>query len=170
MAKRNAKSTKRVSKSVPPSPTTRSRRKRAKDTLTKKVKCLACGKKLTIEVFQEDPGDSISIVYNGLICRASGNYGSAVFDPLAERINGESSSIYLEFVICDDCVRKNGRTINYVRTKTTSKSTTDRRITYEQYHGDNKVVQELWKKIYKLDPGRTQELDDFFRQRRKRRR
>jgi hypothetical protein len=149
---------------------TKSRRTSARGIATKTVKCLSCSKKLKAEVFPDhDPGDSYEVLYDGLWCRIAGNYGSSVFDPIAERINGEQSSIYLEFALCDDCVRKNARGIKYVRIKKTTEATTDRRITLAQYESENKSTQELWKKIHRLDPARAQALSEFLRNKRRKR-
>ena len=56
-------------------------------------KCLICEKEIKV--------DAIA-AYNATVWTSSGNYGSAVYDPLDGRV-------FLEAIICDECViRKKG--------------------------------------------------------------
>jgi hypothetical protein len=43
--------------------------------------------------------DNFTILHGALECRAYGNYGSTVYDPMDSRT-------YLRFNLCDNCVRK----------------------------------------------------------------
>ncbi|RLC89137.1 MAG: hypothetical protein DRJ03_00865 [Chloroflexi bacterium] len=66
-----------------------------------KAQCICCGNWLSVESLGDDPL-TLSPVYDGLIFRASGNYGSTIFDPMP--IGQEE---YLQVIICDDCVKRN---------------------------------------------------------------
>lgn len=61
-----------------------------------KVNCICCNNELEAEPV--DNPATIPSVYDGLIFRSTGNFGSTVFDPITlEEI--------LQVVICDNCVR-----------------------------------------------------------------
>lgn len=62
--------------------------------------CFCCGKVIMLEPI--DNPLIISGVYNGLIFRALGNYGSTVFDPM---VVGKEE--LLQVIICDVCVKRN---------------------------------------------------------------
>lgn len=66
-----------------------------------KVQCICCGNWLSAESVGDDPL-TITPVYDGLIFRATGNFGSTVFDPMPIGLEE-----YLQVVICDDCIRNN---------------------------------------------------------------
>jgi hypothetical protein len=76
----------------------------------KSVKCIICEKELEKDVTLGDvkPTDIIEPIYDGLSCRSYGNYGSQVYDPMAD---GQ----FLLFYICDDCMVKKGDLVTYVR-------------------------------------------------------
>ncbi len=57
--------------------------------------CFSCEKPLETEVFDKRVG----YVYDGLIFRAHGNFGSRIFDPVLDC--GESIEIY----VCDECIK-----------------------------------------------------------------
>ena len=63
--------------------------------------CLVCDRKLEVEDDQSQFGDCLIIfpVYDGVLCRVYGNYGSTKYDPL-------NDDEVLHFVICDDCLVK----------------------------------------------------------------
>lgn len=63
-------------------------------------KCFCCQNSIEVEHTTLADPTTIGFVYDGLIFRATGNYGSAVFDPCPD--NG-----YIEIFICDKCVLKN---------------------------------------------------------------
>ena len=48
----------------------------------------------------------ISPVYNGLIFRSTGNFGSTVFDPMPIGVEE-----ILQVVICDDCMKKKAKRV-----------------------------------------------------------
>ncbi len=67
--------------------------------------------------FNDDPLTT-SPVYDGLIFRSTGNYGSTVHDP----VPGGKEEI-LQIIICDDCVKRGAVTrIFDIRKNITSKS------------------------------------------------
>lgn len=58
--------------------------------------CIICGKALSrVHTYEAQPED-------GVMCTTYGNYGSTVFDPMA---NG----VHLSFNICDDCLVAAGK-------------------------------------------------------------
>ena len=64
-----------------------------------KVNCFCCDRILDRESYVDNPL-VISGVHGGIIFRATGNYGSTVFDPMPAGIEE-----ILQVIICDDCVR-----------------------------------------------------------------
>jgi len=73
-----------------------------------KVQCICCGNWLSVEFISDDPL-TLSPVYDGLIFRATGNFGSNIFDPMPM-----DCEEYLQVVICDDCVKKNIRRVTRI--------------------------------------------------------
>ena len=51
----------------------------------------------------------ISPVYNGLIFRSTGNFGSTVFDPMPIGVEE-----ILQVVICDDCMKKKAKRVTRI--------------------------------------------------------
>jgi uncharacterized protein YlaI len=76
---------------------------------TVQVECLICNKKLNKDQSTEEPTNSIGAVYEGLVCRTYGNYGSALYDPIA------TIEEFLEFYVCDECIEKNAKKIQWVK-------------------------------------------------------
>jgi len=70
-------------------------------------KCFICNKSLKREISSSDP-NTIWPVYDGISFRATGNYGSTVFDPITD--DG-----FLEILICDECIKKKSKQIKRVR-------------------------------------------------------
>jgi len=67
--------------------------------------CFCCDKKMEVE----EPDNPICIhpVYDGLIFRATGNYGSTLFDPITiEEI--------LQVIICDECVKGRAKRVKHL--------------------------------------------------------
>lgn len=66
-------------------------------SIRKIMYCLVCDKPLETE--ENEVGDTLCIfpVYDGVMCRVYGNYGSTKYDPLNE-------DEVLHFVICDECL------------------------------------------------------------------
>jgi len=62
------------------------------------VHCICCGTLLEME--EVDNPLVISPVYDGLIFRATGNYGSSVHDPMPS-----CEEEILQVVICDRCIK-----------------------------------------------------------------
>ncbi len=67
-----------------------------------KFKCICCDRVLDAEL-SDNPMATYPI-YDGLIFRAMGNYGSTVFDPMPF-MKGRKEEI-LQVIICDDCIKK----------------------------------------------------------------
>lgn len=70
------------------------------DVINAQTVCLCCHKPMEYENIggTERKHNHIGIVYDGVICRTYGNFGSTTFDPSP----GEDLQ-FIEFVICDDC-------------------------------------------------------------------
>lgn len=64
------------------------------------VRCFCCDRILEAE--STDNPIVIYPVYDGLIFRANGNFGSTVYDPLPRTGGGAER---LQIIICDDCIR-----------------------------------------------------------------
>lgn len=71
-----------------------------------KSQCICCGDWLIAEFVDDDPL-TISPIYDGLIFRASGNFGSRIFDPI-------SIEEYLQVIICDDCIKRNVKRVTRI--------------------------------------------------------
>lgn len=72
-----------------------------------KFNCMCCNRILEGNV--HDNPLIISPVYNGLIFRSTGNFGSTVFDPMP--IDTEE---ILQVVICDDCMKKKAGRVTWL--------------------------------------------------------
>jgi len=74
---------------------------------TERVSCFCCNGELVVET----PHNRLSTypVYNGLIFRASGNFGTGLFDPLVTDRDER-----LEILICDTCIRKHSDKITRI--------------------------------------------------------
>ena len=48
---------------------------------------------------------SVPPIYDGLIFRSTGNYGSTIFDPLPRSRFVDSE--FLQIAICDECIKNN---------------------------------------------------------------
>ena len=69
-----------------------------------KLNCICCDR-----ILEAGPTDNpivITPVYNGLIFRATGNFGSTVFDPMPTQ-----TKEILQVVICDDCMKKKAKRV-----------------------------------------------------------
>lgn len=64
-----------------------------------KLNCICCD--CTLDVELTDNPMVIYSVYNGLIFRATGNFGSTVFDPMPVQ-----RKEMLQVIICDDCIKE----------------------------------------------------------------
>ncbi len=65
-------------------------------------KCICCD--CVLEAEPSDNPMATYPIYDGLIFRATGNYGSTVFDPMSF-LPGRKEEI-LQVIICDDCIKK----------------------------------------------------------------
>lgn len=76
-------------------------------------KCLICETILRAEVGLREFGTAIGIVYDAMIWRTHGNFGSSKFDPMP--IIGQEE--FLETYICDSCYEKKSSLIYHVKVK-----------------------------------------------------
>lgn len=74
-----------------------------------RVQCMCCDKWLDAEFLDSDDLLTVVPVYDGLIFRATGNFGSTIFDPMPI---GEEE--YLLVVICDDCVKSKAKRVTHI--------------------------------------------------------
>ena len=72
-----------------------------------RLNCMCCNRIVEGDV-NENPL-IISPVYNGLIFRATGNFGSTVFDPMPIGVEE-----ILQVVICDDCMKKKAKRVTRI--------------------------------------------------------
>ena len=70
--------------------------------------CLVCKKILEIE--GDDRNSTIPMVYSGIACRADGNYGSTIFDPIDKQE-------FLRFFICDECLKERAGLVEHFEVK-----------------------------------------------------
>lgn len=87
------------------------------------LSCIRCGKK-----FDSDGWDSMA-PYGSLLFIARGNYGSTVYDPMADE--------YLLVIICDDCVMAEQEKRNVMRVVPVRKTAEDIREPWEGPGGDH---------------------------------
>lgn len=72
------------------------------------VNCILCNLPLRAEKGIGET-DTIGVVYDGVVCRTFGNYGSSVYDP-----HMVTYAEHLEFYICDGCILKRLPDIKHV--------------------------------------------------------
>jgi hypothetical protein len=72
-----------------------------------KPQCLVCDKEI-----ETDPKCE-SIAYGATVWRATGNYGSALYDPIGDCYPGKE---WLEAYVCDDCLKKKGKVVSHIVT------------------------------------------------------
>lgn len=78
-----------------------------KDKKMNEVRCICCDRLL-----EEEPNDNpivIHPVYDGLIFRATGNFGSTIFDPMPRR-----KQEILQVIICDGCIKTRKRSVIWI--------------------------------------------------------
>ena len=83
--------------------------------------CICCNTIVETERDCDDNPLVIGPVYDGLIFRASGNFGSTIFDPMPIGVQE-----FLEIVICDDCIGDRADRVAWIHsvdTVTTAKTT-----------------------------------------------
>ena len=71
------------------------------------LKCFCCGKIIDTEI-----GENPLVVgpaYEALWFRATGNFGSTVFDPMPIGVEE-----ILQILICDDCIKKNIKQVTHI--------------------------------------------------------
>lgn len=73
-----------------------------------KIQCFCCDTWLETEIEDSDPL-TLNPVYDGLIFRSPGNFGSTVFDPMP--IGTEE---YLQVIICDGCIKTKIRRVTRI--------------------------------------------------------
>lgn len=74
-----------------------------------KVQCICCDKWLHAEFLDRDDPLTTSPVYDGLIFRSTGNFGSTIFDPMPIGVEE-----YLQVVICDDCIKAKSNHVTWI--------------------------------------------------------
>jgi len=72
------------------------------------IKCIICEKEFDVDITSNK---EIGNIYGGIRCHSSGNYGSSVFDP----INGYAENEYLEFCICDECLKEKAKLVKLIQ-------------------------------------------------------
>ncbi len=80
------------------------------------LRCMCCDRILEGEKWDDNPL-SIHPVYDGLIFRSNGNFGSTIFDPMP--IGNEE---FLQVVICDFCVMQRDERVTRVYNIKTTKT------------------------------------------------
>lgn len=55
---------------------------------------------------------TIHPVYDGLIFRATGNFGSTIFDPLPTQLNRRGE--VLQIIVCDDCIKAKAKLVTRI--------------------------------------------------------
>lgn len=73
----------------------------------RRFKCFSCNR--VIESDMDKNPTTISPAYGGLWFRATGNYGSSVFDPPPE-LDDE----FLQIVICDNCIKRKASRVLHI--------------------------------------------------------
>ena len=73
------------------------------------IKCFCCD--CDIEADMPIIPTDLGAVYDGVLFRATGNYGSTLFDPLPATGKGEE---FLQIIICDECIRKNAKRVTRI--------------------------------------------------------
>lgn len=84
------------------------------------VKCFCCDKWLSVEFFDSNNPLTINPVYDGLIFRTTGNFGSKIFDPMPIGVEE-----FLQVVVCDDCIKNKAKwvtRIHNIQRNTTSEA------------------------------------------------
>lgn len=71
------------------------------------VQCFCCNR--TLEAESTDNPIVITPVYDGLIFRSTGNYGSTVFDPMPIGVEE-----MLQVIICDDCIKTRAKRVTRI--------------------------------------------------------
>lgn len=83
-----------------------------------KLNCICCDR-----VLEAEPTDNpivIHPVYDGLIFRSTGNFGSTIFDPMPRQVEE-----MLQVIICDDCIKRKAKRvtlIHNIKRETTAES------------------------------------------------
>jgi hypothetical protein len=85
------------------------------------VHCISCGCKLKKDDF----------VHGAVLCYTTGNYGSTVFDPVGD------SSQFLQFYLCDECLKKKSNIINHLTSKTETSVVSTK--TFKKYLKDEEI-------------------------------
>ncbi len=72
-----------------------------------KCVCFSCDR-----ILEEEPCSeplTLHPIYDGLIFRSNGNYGSTIFDPMPIGIEE-----MLQIIICDDCIKRKGKRVTRI--------------------------------------------------------
>lgn len=93
-------------------------------------KCIVCDVECR---GHKDFGETISILYDALVCRTNGNYGSRLYD--------SDGNEFLQFALCDKCLQKCGDKIYRVELERRKPLVAKKIETYSEYH--NKELQRM---------------------------
>jgi len=91
------------------------------------LKCIVCSKNMELATLPNTRRGLVPVL-DGVVCYTSGSFGSNVFEELNI---GKYTRKLLQFVICDDCLKKNADNIFFVK-EVTTKSVVDY-MTLEDY-------------------------------------
>ena len=73
-----------------------------------KRNCIVCRKEIENSIVNDEES---YLPADGIIATSRGNFGSKIFDPIA------NENQRLEFVVCDECLVTNYKNINVVETR-----------------------------------------------------
>jgi len=116
------------------------------------LKCIICEKELSEE---EDDFpkrlDCWSILYDGIVFKSLGNYGSVEYDPF-------DADEYLEIAICDDCLVERGHLVS--RLEEVRRKKKKRVLEYEFEYEFVETFAEYKKRLDKGGPERKGRKDE----------
>lgn len=92
--------------------------------------CIVCEK----EMHGEDYSGKTDVLYDGLICQTTGNYGSTIFDPMGGH---EKVQLFL----CDACAITKGHLMTYIWVESQPDKITER-MSFTQYQDRDKASPE----------------------------
>lgn len=87
-----------------------------------KPTCICCGKKLEADKGSAANAEAYPIVYEGVVFRSSGQFGSKVLDCGVGIPSGWSPEV--QIIVCDKCLLKKANTVN---TRTNKRAVIERR-------------------------------------------
>ena len=79
--------------------------------LPKSLRCISCDKDVEFD-HKGEVDNCIPSINSGLWCRARGNYGSSIYDPM-----DSYGDEFLAFILCDECAVKKQDNIIHAKLK-----------------------------------------------------